>query len=79
MAQALGVPLFGSGSLPALAMGIAASLPEGAAAETDLLAVIDARRRQVFAAIFRPAKTGVDMISETICLEPEALCAVLAG
>lgn len=79
MAQALGVPLFGSGSLPALAMGIAASLPTERAAEADILAVIDARRKQVFAAIFRLGEHGADRITETLCLEPPALCAILMG
>jgi tRNA threonylcarbamoyladenosine biosynthesis protein TsaB len=51
IAQALGAPIVGVGTLTSLARGIAAN---PAAAGRHRLAVIDARRSQAFAALFDP-------------------------
>jgi tRNA threonylcarbamoyladenosine biosynthesis protein TsaB len=79
LAQSHGLPIVGVSSLEALARGAAdlaapersAGAPEGGAAERDVLAVIDARRGEVFAAAYR---------GELCTLEPVAIApAALAG
>jgi tRNA threonylcarbamoyladenosine biosynthesis protein TsaB len=69
LAQALKVPLRPVSSLEALAQGLAAEKGEGGA---PLLALIDARRGQVFAALYRAA-TPLEPLWEPAVLEPGAL------
>ncbi len=79
MALSLGVPLFGASSLEALARGIVFSaLP--------VWAVIDARKGQVFAALFRRGDGAeIELDGDEMVLTPEELVerikdkAVLAG
>lgn len=79
LAQALGVPLAGFSTLRALAMGINNGPPRSGSsisgdAAPDIMPVIDARRGQVFAQLFRPAGEGqLQEVSGIICLSPEAL------
>lgn len=54
LAQALGVPAVGASSLEALALGVAAHTPS----ESLVAPVIDARRREVFGALYRAAPDG---------------------
>ncbi len=72
LGQALAIPVRGVASIEELALGIAAMAPSGAL----LLPVIDARRTQVFAAVYR---AGADGALVTV-LEPHATAAEeLAG
>ncbi len=66
IAQALGMPVVPVGTLAALAAGIAEAAGEG----RSLLAVLDARRGQVFAALFGP---GGEEIWEPLVAAPEEL------
>jgi tRNA threonylcarbamoyladenosine biosynthesis protein TsaB len=54
LGQALRVPVTGASSLEALALGIAEVVPEGAV----VAPVLDARRRELFAAAYRAAPDG---------------------
>lgn len=54
LGQALRVPVVGASSLEALALGMAEASPEGALVSP----VIDARRREVFAALYRARSGG---------------------
>lgn len=76
LGQALGVPVEGAPSLEALALGIADAVP-GAAL---LVPALDARRREVFAAVYRPL--GGDRLEELMppsALAPAALAEALAA
>lgn len=74
LAQALGVGLVGVSTLEAVAMG-AASQPVGA-----VLAVLDARRGEVFAAGWRTAAGGLDeRVLEPLAISPEALAGRLSA
>lgn len=76
LGQALGVPVTGASSLEALALGIAEAAPEAAV----VAPVLDARRRELFAAAYRVLPEGD--LSELIApaaLAPGALAAALAG
>ena len=75
LAQALKVPLLGASSLAALAAAAAGS----AAAETlAIMPVIDARRGQVFAQIYRKNEDGVEPASDVFCKSPAELIARVA-
>ncbi|MBE0429936.1 MAG: tRNA (adenosine(37)-N6)-threonylcarbamoyltransferase complex dimerization subunit type 1 TsaB [Thermoleophilia bacterium] len=84
LAQALEVPLAGFSTLEALALGIASGPvdepvdpdPSGA---MDLLPVIDAKRGQIFAQLFRRREHGVEAVSEILCLNPGDLSKRLAA
>jgi tRNA threonylcarbamoyladenosine biosynthesis protein TsaB len=54
LGQALAVPVTGASSLEALALGIAEAAPDGAV----VVPVLDARRRELFAAAYRPEPGG---------------------
>lgn len=79
LAQALEKPLYGSSTLGALAQGIF----EGAG--KDLLnqlvmPVIDAKRGQVFAQLFRAGEESeVLAASDILCLDPDELLSLLPG
>lgn len=68
LAQALKVPLYGGDTLEALALGMAPS-----AGEEWLLPLVDARRGQVFARLYRKEDDRVIATSETLCLDPDSL------
>jgi tRNA threonylcarbamoyladenosine biosynthesis protein TsaB len=70
LAQARGLPLAGVESTAALAAGI------GAQAERDRIAVIDARRGEVYAAV---AKAGEPVAGEPIVARPSELAAALGS
>ena len=75
LAQTLEVRLSGSSTLEALAFGLA----EETSASQLLLPVIDAKRSQVFAQLFKKeGKNTVKPESEVLCLDPQALLAELA-
>ena len=71
IAQSLGKGIVGVGTLDALALGIAESAPE-----RSVLAVLDARRRQVFAALFGP---GGEPMWEPLVASPDELAQRVAG
>jgi tRNA threonylcarbamoyladenosine biosynthesis protein TsaB len=71
LAQARGLPVAAVGSLAALASGIGEEAPD-----RHRLALIDARRREVFAALYDPA--GEEVIAP-VAIGPEALAERLAG
>ena len=75
LAFALGVPLVGVGSLDVLAHGAAAVAPEGAL----LVAVIDARRAEVFVARFRVSAATARRVGEDERRTPEVLADDLAA
>jgi len=76
LAQARGLPLAGVSSLHALAAGAAAELAAGAGADAPtVLAVIDARRGEVFAAAWR----GAERLLEPVAIAPADLAARLAA
>jgi tRNA threonylcarbamoyladenosine biosynthesis protein TsaB len=75
LAFALGVPLVGVGSLEVLAHGAAATAPSGAL----LVAVVDARRAEVFVARFRATDGAARRVGEDERRTPDALADELAA
>lgn len=73
LAQSLGVPLTGVSSLRALAAPALAAGADGA------LAVIDARRGEVFAAAYETADGGPRELTEPTALAPDELVGLLAA
>ena len=75
LGQALRVPVEGASSLEALALGMCEVCPAGAL----LAPVLDARRREVFGACYRPLGEGAleELIPPT-AIAPAALAAALA-
>jgi tRNA threonylcarbamoyladenosine biosynthesis protein TsaB len=74
LGQALAVPVTGASSLEALALGLAVHAPEGAL----VAPVLDARRRELFAALYRAADGGLEEIIAPLAVAPAALAARLA-
>ena len=75
LAQSLELPIAGSSTLEALALGIATDSRCG---DFDILPLIDAKRQQVFAQIYRKVDEGaVTPISEIMCLKPKNLAGEL--
>jgi tRNA threonylcarbamoyladenosine biosynthesis protein TsaB len=75
LGQALGVPVTGASSLEALALGIADAAPAGAV----VAPVLDARRRELFAAVYRTGPEGaLAELMAPSALSPEALAGALA-
>lgn len=73
LGQALGVPVTGASSLEAIALGIARDMPEG-----SLIApVLDARRRELFAALYRARGGDLDQIMAPVAIAPGDLAARL--
>jgi tRNA threonylcarbamoyladenosine biosynthesis protein TsaB len=73
LAQALAIPAIGASSLEALALGIAASAPDGA-----LVAPIqDARRRELFAAVYRASAGGLREVVAPMALGAADLVSLL--
>ena len=76
LGQALGVPVTGASSLEALALGVAEAAPEGAI----VAPVLDARRRELFAAAYRAGPEGrLDELVSPAALAPAELARILAG
>lgn len=71
LAQARGVPVVGVSTLAALAAGVAEALPEA----DPVLAVLDARRGEAFAAAWSSGQA----LGEPAALAPEALAELAAG
>ena len=69
LAQARGLPLVGVSSLEALALGATAGAPAAAGEPPLVLAVLDARRGEAFAAAWR----GGALAAPAAALSPEAL------
>jgi tRNA threonylcarbamoyladenosine biosynthesis protein TsaB len=78
LGQALGIPVVGAVSLEALAVGIADAV--WAAADRPLVApVIDARRREVFGALYRAAAGGaLEELLPPAARSPAGLAAAVA-
>ena len=75
LGQALRVPVTGASSLEALALGIAEAAPDGAV----VAPVLDARRRELFAAAYRArADGGLEELLAPSALAPAELAARLA-
>ena len=74
LAQGRELPLVGVRSLDALAAGIATSLPSGG--ERPVLALIDARRSQLFAALYGPR---LEALLEPFVAAPALLAERVAG
>jgi tRNA threonylcarbamoyladenosine biosynthesis protein TsaB len=81
LAQSLSAELVGVSSLRALAAGALAADPAAAedGAPTAVLAVIDARRGEVFAAAYERGEDGPRELTAPCALVPERLAAVVAG
>ena len=71
LGQALGVPVTGASSLEALALGLAEGADEGAL----IVPVLDARRRELFAAAYRRRVPGLDEALAPVAMSPEDLAA----
>ncbi len=75
LGQALGVPVTGASSLEALALTIRACAP----AAGMLVPVLDARRRELFAAAYRPLPDGgLETVVPPCAIAPADLAALLA-
>lgn len=75
LGQALGIPVVGAVSLEALALGIADVVPAGAL----VAPCVDARRREVFTAIYRAVPgDGLQELLAPVALAPADLAARLA-
>jgi tRNA threonylcarbamoyladenosine biosynthesis protein TsaB len=74
LGQALGVPVTGASSLEALALGVGEGAPEGSL----VVPVLDARRRELFAAVYRTAPPGLVEVAPPQALAPADLAALLA-
>jgi len=72
MAWALGVPVITSTSLDLLAHGVITD-------DREILAVVDARRGEVFHARYRPDNQGLSQITEPAVASPSELVATLCG
>jgi tRNA threonylcarbamoyladenosine biosynthesis protein TsaB len=70
LAYATGLPLVGVPSLEALAWAVPA-------ARWPVCPVLDARKQEVYAALFRHEPAGLRRIMEDRALAPEALCALI--
>jgi tRNA threonylcarbamoyladenosine biosynthesis protein TsaB len=76
LGQALGVPVTGASSLEALALGLAEAAPPGA----SLVPVLDARRRELFAAVYRPGPDdALEEMAAPQAIAPADLAALLDG
>lgn len=78
LAQALKVPLYGFGTLEALALGLLRS--KRGSNDCLVLPVIDARRGQVFARLYRKeGESAVVPESDVLCLDPADLLKQISG
>ncbi|HEX2507795.1 MAG TPA: tRNA (adenosine(37)-N6)-threonylcarbamoyltransferase complex dimerization subunit type 1 TsaB [Miltoncostaeaceae bacterium] len=76
LGQALRVPVNGASTLEALALGLAEVAPAGAV----LVPVLDARRRELFAAAYRSRSgDGLEELLEPSALPPAELARILSG
>jgi tRNA threonylcarbamoyladenosine biosynthesis protein TsaB len=76
LAQSLEIPLFGFCSLDALAEGLAATMERPVSGW--ILPMIDARRGQVFARLYRKeGEKGLKPESEVLCLDPDKVSGIL--
>jgi tRNA threonylcarbamoyladenosine biosynthesis protein TsaB len=76
LGQALGVPVTGASSLEALALGVAEVAPAGAV----VVPALDARRRELFAAVYRTdGADGLEEIAAPQAIAPGDLAALLDG
>ncbi len=75
LGQALGVPVTGASSLEALALGIAREAPAG----TLVAPVLDARRRELFAALYRARDDDLEQVMAPVAIAPGELLARLRG
>jgi tRNA threonylcarbamoyladenosine biosynthesis protein TsaB len=73
LGQALGVPVTGASSLEALGLSVGEGAPEGAL----VVPVLDARRRELFAAVYRTAGSGLVEVAPPQALAPAQLAALL--
>lgn len=66
LGHAAGIEVFGASSLEALALGLARQRPDAAV----VAPAIDARRREVFGAIYRPGVDAFEVIQEPAAMAP---------
>jgi tRNA threonylcarbamoyladenosine biosynthesis protein TsaB len=70
LAYATGLPVVGVSTLEAMAWGLPA-------ARWPVCPVLDARKQEVYAAVFRHAEAGLCRLTEDLALSPEALCGMI--
>ena len=75
LGQALRVPVTGASSLEALALGLSREAPGGGL----VAAVLDARRRELFAAAYRAGEGGLAELIAPVALAPAELAARLTA
>lgn len=76
LGQALGIPVTGASSLEALALGVAEVAPPGAV----VVPVLDARRRELFAAVYRAGGgAALDELAAPQAIAAADLAALLDG
>lgn len=75
LGQALGIPVTGASSLEALALAVGEVAPEDAL----VAAVQDARRRELFAAVYRHRRGNLEVVLGPTALAPEDLAAHLGA
>jgi len=75
LGQALSVPVTGASSLEALALGIARERPEGSL----VVPVQDARRRELFAAVYRTGAAGLEELVAPVAIAADDLAARLVA
>jgi tRNA threonylcarbamoyladenosine biosynthesis protein TsaB len=73
LGQALAVPVTGASSLEALALGLAEGRPDG----TLVAPVLDARRRELFAAAYRTRAGSLEEVIAPVAIAPDALAGAL--
>ncbi len=71
VSMGLGVPVVGMPTLDLLAHA-------APGIDRDILAVMDARRGQLYAAAFRPTDETLERLTDYMCVEPSSLCCVAA-
>ncbi|MER3446737.1 MAG: tRNA (adenosine(37)-N6)-threonylcarbamoyltransferase complex dimerization subunit type 1 TsaB [Candidatus Dadabacteria bacterium] len=69
LAFSLGIPLVGVSSLEALAMNIFTNFP--------ICSIIDAKKKEVFAAFFRFSEGNIVRTSSDILISPQELCKII--
>ncbi|MGE0025806.1 MAG: tRNA (adenosine(37)-N6)-threonylcarbamoyltransferase complex dimerization subunit type 1 TsaB [Thermoleophilia bacterium] len=76
LGQALGIPVTGASSLEALALGVAEAAPPGAV----VVPVLDARRRELFAGVYRAGEgDALEEIAAPQAIAAAGLAALLDG
>ncbi len=73
LGQALAVPVIGASSLEGLALGLGEGCDEGAL----VAPLLDARRRELFAAVYRVRGAGLEQVLAPVAIAPDELASRL--